>query len=43
MVIYVEWDRDQGKDYDVVELLEVSFKGSVPVSTVYGMHETAIS
>jgi hypothetical protein len=43
MVRYVEWERDQGNEYDVLELREVCFKGLVPVSTVNGVHEKAIS
>jgi hypothetical protein len=43
MVRYVQWERDRLKWFDVVELPKVCFKGSVPVSTVCGLHETAIS
>jgi hypothetical protein len=37
MVRYVEWERDQGKEYDVVELPEVCFKGSVAAA----LHDAA--
>jgi hypothetical protein len=43
MVRYVQRERDRLKWFDVVELPKVCFKGSVPVSTVCGLHETAIS